>query len=76
MAYLAVRQGGDGPLFYYTNGTYVTKDNFIKPVREALKFAGHSFRIGAATTTAEAGINEATIKAMGHWRSDAYQTYV
>lgn len=84
LAYLAVRQGGDGPLFYYTDGTYLTKDNFIKPVREALntlgyvseKFAGHSFRIGAATTAAEAGIDEATIKAMGRWRSDAYQTYV
>ena len=56
LAYLAVRQGGDGQLFYYMNGTYLTKDNFIKPVREALntlgyvseKFAGHSFRIGAA----------------------------
>ena len=84
LAYLAVRQGGDGPLFYYTNGTYLTKDNFIKPVREALntlgyvseKFASHSFRIGAASTAAKAGIDEATIKAMGRWRSDAYQTYV
>ena len=33
-------------------------------------------RIGAASTAAEAGIDEATIKAMGRWRSDAYQTYV
>ena len=84
LAYLAVRQGGEGPLFYFASGTYLTKEKFIKPVREALntlgylsdKFAGHSFRIGAATTAAEAGIDEATIKALGRWRSDAYQTYV
>ena len=82
LAYLAARQGRDGPLFYFANGDYLTKENFIKLVREAhntlgyvsSSFAGHSFRIGAATTAAEAGIDEATIKALGRWRSEAYQT--
>ena len=84
LAYLALRQAGEGPLFLFNNGTYVTKDNFIKPIREALdtlgyvseSFATHSFRIGAATAAAEAGIDEATIKALGRWKSNAFQAYV
>ena len=84
LAYLAARLGREGPLFYYANGAYLTKEYFIKPVREApntlgyvnRSFAGHSFRIGAATTAAEAGIDEATIKALGRWRSEPYQTYI
>lgn len=84
LAYLALRQGGEGPLFLFKNGMYLTKENFIKPVREALdtlgyvseSFATHSFRIGAATAAAEAGIEEATIKALGRWKSNAFQAYV
>ena len=68
-----------GPLFRFTNGSYLTNEKFIKPVREALvvlgyesdNFSGHSFRIGAATTAAELGIEDRTIKALGRWQSDA-----
>ena len=71
-------------MFYFANGIYLPKDNFFKTVREALttlgyassNFADHSFMIGAATTAAEAGIDEATIKALGRWRSEAYQTHM
>ena len=35
----------------------------------------HSFRIGAATAAARAGLPPATIKQLGRWRSDAYSTY-
>ena len=40
---------------------------------EAEQYAGHSFRIGAATT---ADVNDALIKTLGRWKSDAYTLYV
>ena len=37
---------------------------------------GHSFRIGAATTAAEKGVEDSLIKTLGRWESNAYQTYI
>ena len=39
-------------------------------------FSGHSFRSGAATAAASQGINDATIKMLGRWKSEAYQLYI
>ena len=39
-------------------------------------YAGHSFRIGAATTASKRGIPDATIKMLGRWESSAYTLYV
>ena len=39
-------------------------------------FSGHSFRSGAATTAASRGINDATIKMLGRWKSEVYQLYI
>lgn len=84
LAYLAVRGSEPGPLFRLRDRRFLTKDIFITRVRAALtvlgfdgvKYAGHSFRIGAATTAAEVGIEDSTIKMLGRWESSAYQLYV
>ena len=84
MAYLANRGDGDGPLFRFQNGQPLTRERFVAKVREALstsgidhnKYAGHSFRIGAATTAAQCGIPDSTIKLLGRWESSAYLLYV
>lgn len=82
--YLLVRPNREGALFLQEDGSPFTKDQMIKAVRTALLqaglspdlFAGHSFRIGAATTAAAAGVPAHIIKFMGRWSSDAYLLYV
>ncbi|KAL1260410.1 hypothetical protein QQF64_008237 [Cirrhinus molitorella] len=39
-------------------------------------YSSHSFRIVAATTAAERGVPESTIKLLGRWSSSAYETYI
>ena len=80
LAYLAVRGNVVGFLFQFYDGHLLTKSLFVIKVREVLSLAGfvpthyvgHSFRIGAATTAGECGINEYTIKMLGRWQSSAY----
>ena len=84
LAYIAVRGMSAGPLFFFQDGQYLTKESFISWVRSALdtlginsaEYAGHSFRIGAATTAAEQGIEDSVIKMLGRWESSAYQIYI
>ena len=60
LAYLALRGPQSGPLFQWHDGTPLTRGKFVEAVRGALTranlpakdFAGHSFRIGAASTVA------------------------
>ena len=39
-------------------------------------FAGHSFRVGAATTAAMVGLQDSMIKALSRWDSTAYLLYI
>ena len=60
------------------------EDRFVSKVRELLHqsgvdpkiYAGHSFRIGSATTASRQGVNEATIKMICRWESSAYLRYI
>ena len=84
LAYLAVRPSPQGPLFVFQNGSYLTRDKLVVHVRQGLTligvdptcFSGHSFRIGAVTTAAQVGVEDATIKMLGRWESSAYQRYI
>ena len=57
---------------------------FVESMRTALTqagykakdYAGHSFRIGAATTAAQRGIQDSLIKTLGRWESSAYTRYI
>ena len=84
LAYLAVRGRSAGPLFRSQDGTPLTKQQFVGKFRQTLamldfserQYAGHSFRIGAATAAVTAGIEDSAIKLMVQWQSDAFQRYI
>ena len=84
LRYLAKRGDRPGPLFMCSNGKPLTKTRFVTEIRSALTkaklpardYAGHSFRIGAATTAAVAGLEDSLIQTLGRWKSSAYLTYV
>ena len=83
MNYLHLRRNKPGPLFLRENGLPLTRDVFITWLRNNIarlglkgNYSGHSFRIGAATTAAAAGIPDHLIKTLGRWLSNAYQIYI
>ncbi len=81
LAYMVSRGSSPGQFFRFVDGRGLTRDRFVKAVRSALSaagvdaslYAGHSFRIGAASYY---GIPEALIKTMGRWESAAYLLYI
>ncbi len=84
LAYMGERGKAPGPLFCWEDGRYLTREGFVAGVREALTaagveardYAGHSFRIGAATTAARQGMQDSLIKTLGRWESAAYMRYI
>jgi len=68
----------------FEDGRLLTRQRLVQALRGALqaagidqnKYCGHSFRIGAATTGAEKGIEDSIIKTLGRWNSIAYLQYV
>ena len=60
LSYMVARGNTPGPLFIWEDGHCLTREHFVAGVRAALEaagyvandYAGHSFRIGAATTAA------------------------
>ncbi len=82
--YIAVRGSGPGIFFRRPDVSVVTKAWFTEQLRSVLSacglpqqlYAGHSFRIGAATTAAMVGVEDATIQTLGRWQSAAYLQYV
>ena len=83
-AFMAERGTSPGPFFTFPDSTPLTKARFVGIVRAALEelglpreqFAGHSFRIGAATTAAQAGLEDSMIMMLGRWNSAAFLRYI
>lgn len=85
--YLQMRRNqgatSESPLFV-ANGSVLTRNQFIAYVRHVLavigvdssNYCGHSFRIGAATTAAAAGIPDHLIQTLGRWSSNCYARYI
>ena len=81
---LLIRGVEPGPLFRFKNNSLLTREALVREVRAALQWAwvdptsysGHSFRSGAASTAAAAGVQDSLIKILGRWQSPAYQLYV
>ena len=84
LAYVARRGDAPGAFFRFRSDAPLTKTRFVTHVREALlragicyqNYSGHSFRIGAATAAAQAGIQDSTIQALGRWNSAAFLRYI
>ena len=73
-----------GAFFVFSDGSALTRAKLVKEMRAALEargirpsdYAGHSFRIGAATTAATCGMLDSLIKTLGRWESTAYTLYI
>ena len=82
--YISVRGSAPGLFFQQPQAKPVTKAWFVGQLRPILAavglpqqdYAGHSFRIGAATTAAMAGVEDSMIQTLGRWSSTAYLQYV
>ena len=84
LGYLALRPPSPGPLFMYQDGSTLSRERLVQSLREALRaagvedsgFSGHSFRIGAATAAAQAGVSDSLIQTLGRWKSSAFTLYI
>ena len=84
LGYLALRPPAPGPLFVFGDGSPLSRPRLVQSLREVLRragvdvsgFSGHSFRIGAATTAARAGLSDSLIQTLGRWRSSAFMLYI
>ena len=82
--YVARRGSRQGPFFLASTAQPLTKQEFVREIRTILatlgitdhEYAGHSFRIGAATSAAMAGVEDSTIQLLGRWQSSAFLRYI
>ena len=83
---LRLQQGAtaESPLFLEFTQSVLTRSKLIYYLHHILcilgiddtAYSGHSFRIGAATTAAAAGVPDHMIQNMGRWKSHCYTTYI
>ena len=84
VAYMTKRGTIPGQFFSDRQGKPLCKVRYVTELKRALsavgvdqsQYACHSFRIGAATAAAMAGLEEATIRTLGRWNSNAFMLYI
>jgi len=84
LPYVTLRETQAEPLFITEHSEGLTQKIFSMALDSLLAdlqlnhthYSSHSFRIGAATTAAQANIPDACIKMLGRWQSNAYQRYI
>ncbi|KAL5518220.1 hypothetical protein EMCRGX_G003911 [Ephydatia muelleri] len=84
MTFIGLRRSTPGHFFVDHQEKPIVKSHFVAKVRDALRtagypeeqFAGHSFRIGAATSAAMAGVEDSMIQTLGRWHSAAFLRYI
>ena len=72
------------PLFILSNNSFIHKQYLVNRTRSFIAtiglnpdiFTGHSFRVGAATQASMNLMPEFHIQQLGHWKSNAYKTYI
>ena len=81
--YLHLGGSRPGPLFIFQNRVSLSRSRLNSLLTMLLNlcgingdYTGHSFRIGAATTAARAGVPDHLIQTLGRWSSDAYKLYI
>ena len=82
--YIAERGSQPGAFFLSPTKTALTKAQFVSRIRAILQllglphcdYAGHSFRIGAATTAASMGVEDSMIQTLGRWQSAVFLQYI
>jgi len=88
--YLNVRRAqgacASSPLFINDDVDYapLLRNTFLKYLKDTLarlgyvnnEYKGHSFRIGAASSAASAGVEDHVIQILGRWSSDCYTRYI
>ena len=87
LAYLVARRDrshGEDAFFIQEDGSPLTRIALVSWLRVTLsaagidpsRFAGHSFRIGAASVAAARGVADSTIQCLGRWKSDSFKCYI
>lgn len=82
--YASLRPSGPGSFFIHSDGTPLSRFQFIAVLKKCLvflnlghiRFTSHSFRIGAATEAARLGLDNHLIKKIGRWESSRFNLYI
>ena len=78
--YMSARSAAPGPLFLFSDGSYLTRSHMVGLLRSVFPAQAHtnthSFRIGGASALASAGVPDYIIQIMGRWSSDSFLRYI
>ena len=84
LSFLTIWPSTPGPLFIFADRAPLSHGRLVAALTEALtsagfdlsQYSGHSFRIGAATAAARAGLSGSLIQTLGRWKSSAFTAYI